>query len=181
MSTKLTAGLASQSTKDWMRKQATTVFELTKGFTPEQRNAFGNAMNTMEEMAGYVLELTNETSNPQTQAGPVWVKATTEMPVGKKDREKISVKYKGSPDVLIFLEGKWNWWDDLYDKRNPMIDKCYVVNPDSWAAIEWLKESPQQVFTREQVMEISERAHQHGWYHKEQEFDMWFNKNYPQK
>ncbi len=45
--------------KVFLRKQAITVFELTKGYTPEQRQNFDNAMKTMEEMAGYVLELTN--------------------------------------------------------------------------------------------------------------------------
>lgn len=89
-----------------------------------------------------------------TPTGPVWVKATTEMPVAKKEREKISVKYKGSPDVLIFLEGKWHWWDDLHDKRNNGVEKCYAVNLDSWAGIEWLKESPHQVFTWEQAEAI---------------------------
>lgn len=44
----------------YLRGQATTVFELTKGYTSEQRlsNKWGNnTFNTMEEMAGYVLEL----------------------------------------------------------------------------------------------------------------------------
>jgi len=40
------------------RQKAITVFELTKGFTPGQRANASNNFNTMEEMAGYVLELT---------------------------------------------------------------------------------------------------------------------------
>lgn len=40
-----------------MRQQATDVFELTKGFNSEP---FDNAMKAALEMAGYVLELTNE-------------------------------------------------------------------------------------------------------------------------
>jgi len=40
-----------------MRQQATNVFELTKGFTGEPTD---NAMKAALEMAGYVLELTNE-------------------------------------------------------------------------------------------------------------------------
>lgn len=40
-----------------MRRQAITVFELTKGYTPEQRAAAGNLLTTMEEMAGYVMQL----------------------------------------------------------------------------------------------------------------------------
>lgn len=48
---------------DWRKKQlrekAIMIFELTKGLTPEQRQEAGNAFKSMEEMAGYVLELTN--------------------------------------------------------------------------------------------------------------------------
>lgn len=39
-----------------MRKQAISVFELTKGFTGEPTD---NAMKTALEMAGYVMQLTN--------------------------------------------------------------------------------------------------------------------------
>jgi hypothetical protein len=39
-----------------MREEANTVFELTKGFTTKTKD---NAMKAAEEMAGYVLELTN--------------------------------------------------------------------------------------------------------------------------
>jgi len=44
------------ASKEYMRKQATTVFELTKGFSGEP----DAAMKTALEMAGYVLELTND-------------------------------------------------------------------------------------------------------------------------
>jgi hypothetical protein len=40
-----------------MRNMATSVFELTKGFTTQPKD---NAMKTALEMAGYVLELTND-------------------------------------------------------------------------------------------------------------------------
>lgn len=43
-----------------MRKEATTVFELTKGLTPEQRKQQANYIRTVETLAGYVLELTND-------------------------------------------------------------------------------------------------------------------------
>ena len=39
------------------RGKAVEVFELTKGFTPEQRDKLSLATLTAEEMAGYVLEL----------------------------------------------------------------------------------------------------------------------------
>lgn len=42
-------------THQYMRKQAITSLELTKGFTSEQRT---NAVNTIEELASYILELT---------------------------------------------------------------------------------------------------------------------------
>ncbi len=44
----------------FIRQQAVNTLELTKGFLPEQRDKFSNEMKTMEELAGYVLELTNE-------------------------------------------------------------------------------------------------------------------------
>jgi hypothetical protein len=40
-----------------MRKQAITVFELTKGFTGEPTD---NAMKTALKMADYVMRLTND-------------------------------------------------------------------------------------------------------------------------
>lgn len=44
----------------FMREQANTALELTKGFTPEQRKEFSNATSMMETLAFYVLELTND-------------------------------------------------------------------------------------------------------------------------
>ena len=45
------------STRTEMRKQAITVFELTKGFTVELTD---NAMKTALEMSNYVMQLTND-------------------------------------------------------------------------------------------------------------------------
>lgn len=42
--------------KKYMREQANSIFELTKGFTSEPTS---NAMKSALEMAGYVQELTN--------------------------------------------------------------------------------------------------------------------------
>jgi hypothetical protein len=50
-------------TKTRLRQKAIDVFELTKGYTPEQRSVMGNLLTTMEEMAGYVLELTAPVSD----------------------------------------------------------------------------------------------------------------------
>lgn len=41
------------------REDAITIFELTKGDTPEQIAGYSNAIKSMLEMAGAVLELTN--------------------------------------------------------------------------------------------------------------------------
>lgn len=49
-----------ETTKHDIRRQAITVLELTKGITPEQRANASNEFRTMEEFAGYILELTNE-------------------------------------------------------------------------------------------------------------------------
>lgn len=46
--------------KEHIRKHAIMVLELTKGFTPEQRENMGNNLISLEDMAHYVLELTNE-------------------------------------------------------------------------------------------------------------------------
>lgn len=47
--------------KEKMREKATCIFELTKGFTTETND---NAMKAALEMAGYVLELTNDLDTP---------------------------------------------------------------------------------------------------------------------
>jgi len=46
--------------KQLMRDQANQVFELTKGLTPEERKKNANYLLTIETMAGYILELTND-------------------------------------------------------------------------------------------------------------------------
>jgi hypothetical protein len=44
----------------FLREKAITAIGLTKGFIPEQRDHFSNALKTVEEFAGYIQELTNE-------------------------------------------------------------------------------------------------------------------------
>lgn len=41
--------------KAWMRREAITCIELTKGYLPEQRD---NAIQTIDQLAAFVLELT---------------------------------------------------------------------------------------------------------------------------
>jgi hypothetical protein len=50
-----------------MRDKAITVLELTKGFTPEQRETQTNAFHTMEELAGDVLILTADVADRNSE------------------------------------------------------------------------------------------------------------------
>lgn len=43
---------------EYFRQQAIIALELTKGFTPEQREQMSNALKTVEDFAAYILELT---------------------------------------------------------------------------------------------------------------------------
>lgn len=53
--------------KEFIRKQAINAFELLKGFTPEQRELFSSSTKTAEELAGYILELTNDEATLKQQ------------------------------------------------------------------------------------------------------------------
>jgi hypothetical protein len=50
--------------KLFIRKQANACLELLKGHTPEQRDNWSNATKAVEELAGFILELTNESPTP---------------------------------------------------------------------------------------------------------------------
>lgn len=63
-----------------------------------------------------------------------WVKAMELMPTGQ-EKKKLHIKYKGVPDVLVFLNGRWCWNDNSFSAA-----KDFVVQKDSWSAIEWLSE-----------------------------------------
>ena len=54
------AKIKKRSRKDHIRSEALDALELTKGFTPEQRGMMGNLLTTMEELAGYIIELTQK-------------------------------------------------------------------------------------------------------------------------
>jgi hypothetical protein len=52
--------MISISRKWFIRERALDTLELTKGFTPEQREKFSNETKTMETFATFILELTND-------------------------------------------------------------------------------------------------------------------------
>lgn len=74
---------------------------------------------------------------PQSPSPAAWVKASERLPPEGIEKQRISIRYKGNPDVLIFTEGRWCWYDE---KGN---SDWFVVKGDSWSAIEWLDESRQ--------------------------------------
>ena len=49
----------NESRREFIRDETPNVLELTKGFTPEQREG-SNSLKTLEKLAGYILELTND-------------------------------------------------------------------------------------------------------------------------
>lgn len=117
---------------EFIRKQATATLELTKGFTPEQRKVADNVFHTMEELAGYILELTSA-----APTGTAWVRASefkTTAPVyrpyrrkredGEFDYGEIYVT-EDAGDVFLDVDNentyepssfeKWNDYDILFE------------------------------------------------------------------
>lgn len=67
-----------------------------------------------------------------------WVKASERLPeiIGNR---KLSIKYKGFPDLLVSIDGKWYWFEkSIVDSRE------FPVYNESWSAIEWLEELPEK-------------------------------------
>lgn len=67
---------------------------------------------------------------------PVWVKG--KKPEGK-EHEKINIKYKGSPDVLVMIDTRWCWYE-----KDLKTSSFFIVQEDSWSEIEWLSETPSE-------------------------------------
>jgi hypothetical protein len=108
-----------QERNNHIRQQAFTSLELTKGATPEQRAAFSNELKTIEEFAGYILELTN-TQHP---AGCEWVKCSDRLPGHKKRvkwRDGDNPAHVTDGEISLFemekpnLEG-WEWYEESTD------------------------------------------------------------------
>jgi hypothetical protein len=108
---------------EFIRKQAMTTLELTKGFTPEQRKAAGNAFHTMEELAGYILELTSV-----IPIGAVWEKANERLP---KEAGPITWRWLDKEAAYSGFNGT----AFIYDKGGAQVDMLYAIE------IEWLDES----------------------------------------
>jgi len=84
-----------------------------------------------------------------------WTKASEHGKPTGNDRQRISIKYKGNPDVLIFINENWCWFDSMSGSD------YFIVQEDSWSAIEWLSESlkcgclTNKAFTRSFTKDIS--------------------------
>lgn len=100
----------------FIRKQAIDTLELTKGFSPEQRERFSNELKTAEELAGYVLEVTNIEAQP----GAVWVKA-------EKVRDSIGIPYHAKDEEskgagTFDVNGHFTWGDGSITFRHCQDD-----------------------------------------------------------
>lgn len=127
-----------------IRQQAITALELTKGFTPEQRAAFSNELKTVEELAGFILELTNA----QHPAGCEWVKASERLP-----GLKTAVKWRVDG---IEMKAKALWYM-VHDTNSEYLSNC-----------EWYDESPSEPEQKEavefaQVLEAMEWVKMSNW------------------
>lgn len=68
-----------------------------------------------------------------------WIKATQIIPDGIH-KKKYHVKYKGSPEILVFINSTWYWFD------NGMVEsQKYPVHTESWQVIEFLDESDEWI------------------------------------
>lgn len=117
--------------------------------------------------------------------GPVWVKASEKMP-----------PHPGSPQNHWRLDGFHKAMGNFYDDEGEMffgVHGCgcfedYSIPKEKFDRVEWLDESPIQVFTREQVEEIAAKWSITLLDIKEgkiphigngHDFNIWFNDNYP--
>lgn len=70
-----------------------------------------------------------------------WVRASIKVcgdnkPKGEKFGDRISVLYKGYPEVLFYNGAEWRWFDQ--DGQHSQ----YPVQDESWSVIEWLEPIP---------------------------------------
>lgn len=111
-------------------------------------------------------------------AGPVWVKANVRIP---KDDKPVHCK----------IDNDTKRMGNFYNDENGRL-KFYVqgmadnftINSDKFNRLEWLDESDQQLFTREQIeMAYRNAYHQSNIYAKasaaQQDLDEYMNTNYP--
>lgn len=76
-----------------------------------------------------------EIASLKANTGMEWVKASERLPAAPgKNRHKINVKYRGSADVIQYINGIWYWLHEGKSTQYPVIDEL-------WEAIQWLDES----------------------------------------
>lgn len=86
----------------------------------------------------------------QPSGGLRWVKASVkrvgdQRPAGK-EKQVLSIKYKGTPSALIFLNGNWCWYEvTLNGGEMEGRGIYYKVHAESWSVIEYLAETPSDV------------------------------------
>jgi hypothetical protein len=83
-------------------------------------------------------EVTIPASHPESPQPMKWVKAKERPIPTPAERSRVNIKYKDKPDLLVYWNGNWYWYDG--DNKFPEDN---IVHQDSWSAIEWLDESPQ--------------------------------------
>ena len=75
-----------------------------------------------------------------------WIKASEQpLPEGTRDYQKVSIKYGGDPEVIIWYKNAWRWFSDEYQYNHS------ILGAHRWSSIEWLDE-------REVSQEAKQRA-----------------------
>lgn len=87
-----------------------------------------------------------------------WVDASLKLcgdnkPAGE-EKQRISILYKGQPSIIILLDGRWHWYEEVGDtKTRQGRGGYYKIHKDSWAAIEWLEELPPSIQDKDAEIE----------------------------
>lgn len=111
--------------REYMRRQAEATLELTKGFTPEQRQRMGTWLETLTEFSSNIIELTNDyymgekVMVPSIDLAPFKVKGIMEG--------KLLVEGDFSGGTHNVCQSDWidislvekKWWYDLRNKKKP--------------------------------------------------------------
>jgi hypothetical protein len=126
-----------------IRAQAINALELTKGFTPEQRECFSNSLKTVEEFSGYILELTSN-QHPESIG---WVKATKEnmrrsailrdSVLPENNIHQWSTRAWDDKGVLFTNKVSKDWWElEILDESGQSKEGADVDKPGLRETIE---------------------------------------------